>query len=135
MERCCGVSSFSLDLLSHHQRRATLSGGQNIYNSSDENMIHGYLGGSTSLFDKAWTSSYPVQVNAHNRILLAFKFRSEFILGSCKCGDSYFQNFVKNTIHFSAKQIKSYGNLESKCIFSIYMFDLQIVTTFPRSSK
>ena len=38
-------------------------------------------------------------------------------------------------IHFSAKKIKSYGKLESKCIFSICMFDLQIIVTFPRSGK
>ena len=38
-------------------------------------------------------------------------------------------------IHFSAKKIKSYRKLESKCIFSICMFDLQIIVTFPRSGK
>ena len=36
---------------------------------------------------------------------------------------------------FRPKKIKAYGNLEIKCFFSIYMFDLQIVTTFQRSSK
>ena len=38
-------------------------------------------------------------------------------------------------IHFLAKKIKSYGKPEGKCIFSIYMIDLQIVVTFPRSGK
>ena len=33
LERCCRVSSFSVDLLSHHWK-GTLSWGQNIYNSS-----------------------------------------------------------------------------------------------------
>ena len=38
-------------------------------------------------------------------------------------------------IHFLVKKIKSYGKLEAKYIFPIYMFDMQIVTTFPRSGK
>ena len=36
---------------------------------------------------------------------------------------------------FRPKKIKAYRNLEIKCFFSIYMFNLQIVTTFQRSSK
>ena len=36
---------------------------------------------------------------------------------------------------FQPKKIKSYGKLESKGIFSICMFDLQIIVTFPKSGK
>ena len=38
-------------------------------------------------------------------------------------------------IHFSAKKIKYNRKLESECTFSIYMFDQQIVVTFPRSGN
>ena len=44
------------------------------------------------------------------------------------------QENITNLLFWS-KKIKSYGKLEVKCIFPIYMFDMQIVTTFPRSGN